>query len=74
METNNDNMRERVNTLMQDKGSAANQKTAQEEISSLITENQGNQNMIKEKLNYMTEDMNESKKMFPNEPETRVKK
>jgi len=31
------------------------------------------QNEIKEKLNLMTEDVNESKKAHPNEPETRVK-
>ena len=29
--------------------------------------------MIKEKLNYMTDDLNESKKTHKDEPETRVK-
>ena len=56
-----------------DKKSASNQQQLQDDITSLISENQINQNMIKEKLHSMTDDLTEAKKTHKDEPETRVK-
>ena len=38
-----------------------------------MSENSANQALIKEKLDLMTVDINESKKLYKDEPETRVK-
>ena len=64
METNNGDMSNLVSELIQDKKSAANQKQFQDDISTLLTENQGNQNLIKEKLAIMTEDIADSRSNF----------
>ena len=73
MENNNKEMHQLVHELVNDKKTAANQKTLSDEIGALISENQGNQNQIKEKLTLMTEDIADSKKTHKDEPETRVK-
>ena len=72
MEENNVDMRRLVQELIMDKKSSGQQQL-QDDITGLISENQINQNMIKEKLNFMTDDLNESKKTHKDEPETRVK-
>lgn len=73
MENNNKEMHSLVHELVNDKKTAANQKTLSDEISALISENTGHQNSIKEKLTLMTEDIADSKKTHKDEPETRVK-
>lgn len=73
MEKNNEEMSQLVHELVNDKKTAANQKQLSDDIGALISENQGNQNQIKEKLTLMTDDINDSKKSHKDEPETRVK-
>ena len=73
MESNNAEMRVLVNELTSDKKSASHQKNLGDNITGLMTENQGNQGVIKEQLNLMTEDISDSKKSYADEPETRVK-